>query len=363
MRPLFLLLAASVSLAPAQQIYDLLLRNGNVIDPANRRTGRMDVAIIGDRIVRVAPDLPASHARIVIDAGQYYVTPGLIDLNAHFGPAGVQPDHNELPYGVTTAVDGGSASARDFETFKASVIDHATTRVLAFLRVAGDPDAAATTARKYNRLVVGMAARDATSVEAALKAAEQTHTPVMAPAVAATLRSGDIVTNTYSRSASPPALEQVRRRGVLLDGTQGAEGLWFRVAAPAIRQGLLPDTISTGMDRASLMLPRATMTTTMSKFLNLGMTPEQIIERVTANAARTIHRSDLGALSEGAGADIALLEIEQGNFGFLDSGHARLAANRRFRCVLTVRNGKVVWDSEGLAAPDVLKAGPYSNFK
>jgi dihydroorotase len=101
----------------------------------------------------------------------------------------------------------------------------------------------------------------------------------------------------------------------------------------------------------------------MSIFLNLGMTEGQIIERVTSNAARVIKRPELGNLTEGRPADIAILEVQQGRFGFLDSGHARLQGNRRFKCILTVRNGIIVWDRKGLSIPDTSRAGPYTNFK
>jgi len=156
---------------------------------------------------------------------------------------------------------------------------------------------------------------------------------------------------------------EARKRGVLFDLGHGSAGFWFRIAAPAIRQGFLPDTISTGLERDSATLPRATMTDVMSKLLNLGMNVEQVVERATLNPARAIHRAELGTLREGAPADIALLELQKGNFGYLDSGHARLTGDQRLRCVLTVRDGAIVWDSEGLAATDSTKAGPYSNYK
>jgi predicted amidohydrolase len=125
----------------------------------------------------------------------------------------------------------------------------------------------------------------------------------------------------------------------------------------------LPDTISSGMDSNNVLIPRANLENAMSIFLNLGLTPEQIIERVTSNPARAIKQPELGNLSESSVADIAVLEIQQGKFGFLDSALTRLDATRRFRCLLTVRNGVIVWDSDGLSIPDTLKAGPYTNFK
>jgi predicted amidohydrolase len=264
------------------QIYDILLKNGHVIDPANHRNGRFDVAIIGNKIARVAPDLPAAHGRVVIDAGAYFVTPGLIDIEAHFNAAAqgrnLPPDHNALPYGITTAVDAGDGAATKF--------DHAKTQVLAFVR----------------------ADVDQTKV---------------------------------------------------LNGASFS----FRKGAAAIRAGRLPEIISTGIDSKSVLLIRANMMTTLSKLLNLGMTPDQLVERTTANPARAIKRSDLGALSEGAVADVAVIEMQAGTFGFLDADLTKLIGDRRLRCVLTIRNGAIVWDSEGLGAPDWIQAGPYSNYK
>jgi len=272
--------------ASGQQIYDFLLKNGRVIDPANHRDGQMDVAVIGNKIARVAPNLPVAHARVVVDVSGYMVTPGLIDISTHLGE--LKPDYNTLPYGVTTAVDVGSATCATFPNFKKEVIDHAKVRVLASIADAGCGQ---------NPEVVSSA-----------------------------------VLNT----------------GVLL----------FSNARKTS-----PETISSGMDAKNVVLPRANMGTAMSIYLNLGMTAEQIIERVTANAARAIKRPQLGTLNEGAIADIAVLEIQQGKFGFLDSAGTRLDGNRRFHCVLTMRNGAIVWDSEGLSIPDTIRAGPYTNFK
>jgi dihydroorotase len=388
------------------QIYDLLLKNGHVIDPANQRDGRFDVAIVGNKIARVGQDLPASHARVVVDASQYYVTPGLIDIHTHFDAQGahlnVQADHNALPNGVTTAVDAGSSGWKNFEAFKTRIIDHSKTRLLAFLNIAGagmngpavensvqemDAEAAARIARKYPQIIVGIGtahleppAWDA--VDRAIKAAELSKTIVMVDFTAnpsreypdlilKRLRPGDIHTHVYGRGTPQlderkkvqPYMLEARRRGVLFDVGHGAGGFWFRIAVPAIEQGFLPDTISTDIDKESIMLPRANMTTTMSKLLNIGMTVQQIIERTTANPAKAIHRPDLGTLSAGADADVAVLELKKGKFGFLDSGHGKLVGDKKLRCVLTVRNGEVVWDTEGLSLTDWTKAGPYSNFK
>jgi predicted amidohydrolase len=287
------------------QVYDLLLKNGHVIDPANHRNGRFDVAISGDKIARVAPGVPAAHARVVIEAGDYTIAPGLIDIDAHFNAAAqgrnLEPDYNSLPYGVTTAVDAGDSTPKDFEEFKRRVIDRSKTRVLAFLDPSGDDAGAATMIGRYPRILVG---------------------------------------------------KRIDRRALV-----------FRDAALAIKQRQLPEIIDTGLDSENVLLQRANMMTTASKYLNLGMTLDQIVERTTMNPAREIHRTDLGTLSEGAVADIAMIETQSGKFGFVDAANTRLEGDRRLRCVLTIRNGKVVWDSEGLAAPDWIQAGPYSNYK
>ncbi|MDQ6706145.1 MAG: amidohydrolase family protein [Acidobacteriota bacterium] len=365
---MILILGVILLLAPAlngQEIYDLLLKNGQVIDSANNRNGRFDVAVIGNKIARVARDLPAAHARMAIDASQYYVTPGLIDINARFSVSdpgrGTRSDPRCLSNGVTTAVDSGSVSSRDFEAWKASVIDdRSKVRVLALLNMSGqDPDATARVARRYPQLIPGVFAES--DVNLAVKTAELFQGIVMTTQPGP-LRKGDIVSHVYGKTLQP-WMEAAQARGILFDAGHGSHGFSFSVAVPAISRGFLPDTVSSGIENSTDVLPLAGMMDTMSKLLNLGVSLEQIVERATVNPALAIRHPDLGTLSEGAVADIALLEVQRGDFGFLDSVHAKLKGDRRLRCVLTVRNGAILWDSEGLTATDSIHAGPYSNFK
>lgn len=388
------------------QIYDLLLKNGHVIDPANRRNGRFDVAVIGNKIARVAPDIPASHARKVVEAGAYLVTPGLIDIHTHLDETGaslnVNPDFHTMSAGVTTAVDAGSSGYKTFEKFKSEVIDHSKVRLLAFLNIVGagmygaevendvkemDVEAAAAMVRKYPQVIVGIKTAhyqpaDWQAVDRAVKAAEQSKSVVMVDfhpkpgreypeLILKHMRPGDIHTHFYGRLTPQldankkvqPYMWEARKRGVLFDVGHGSGSFWFRIAVPAIKQGFLPDTISTDLHKGSVMLPRADLITTMSKFLNIGMTVEQVIERVTVAPAKAIHRPELGTLSEGAVADIAVIEEEKGEFAFLDSGFGKHIGDRNLKCVLTVRNGRVVWDTDGLSLTDWKDVGPYSNYR
>lgn len=403
-RCLFLVLMAA-SIAPAQ-IYDLLLKNGHIIDPANQRNGRMDVAIIGNRIAKVGPNLPASHARHVIDVSEYYVTPGLIDIHTHFDAQGadlnLNPDHNALRNGVTTAVDAGSSGADNFENFRRLVIDESRTRVLAFLNIVAagmyggpvenDPkqmnvEKAVAMVNKHRDVIVGIKTAhyqppDWIAVDNAVKAADLSKTVCMvdfhpkpgrgySDLILKHMRPGDIHTHFYGRLTPQldankkiqPYMLEARKRGVLFDVGHGSGSFWFRIAVPAIQQGFLPDTISTDIHKSSIMLPRATLTNVMSKFLNIGMTLEQVIERSTLNPAKAIRRDDLGTLSEGKVADIAILAVDRGQFAYLDSGHGKLTADKRIRAAATIRNGRVVWDADGISSVDRTRIGPYSNFK
>jgi dihydroorotase len=366
----------------AQQVYDLLIKGGHVIDPADHKEGRLDVAVVGKRITRIGDDIPVAQARVVIDADGYYVTPGLIDVNAHVdiraGGSNVYPDYNALRSGVTTVVDAGDSNSTDFEAFKSEVIDRAKTRVLAFLNIEPNVGAAVAMLAKYPNTIVGLEiaepeGRNSESLKHIVEIARTAHAIVMVDSPASPdqlegLETGDIYTRMYRRWVPKPesmrqSITAARRRGVLFDVGAGANGLWFSSAEPAIHESLLPDTISTGMDKDSVLLPGTTMAAIVSKFLNMGLNFDQIIERTTFNAARAIRHTELGTLREGSAADIALFKIQRGKFGFLDSSYSRLDANKRVQCVVTIRDGAVVWDSEGLAAVDWIKAGPYTNFK
>ncbi|HYM09534.1 MAG TPA: amidohydrolase/deacetylase family metallohydrolase, partial [Bryobacterales bacterium] len=322
--------AAGAALAQeaAPPIYDLLLKNGQVFDPKNNRNGRFDIAVIGNKIARIAPDLPAAHARQAISVADYHVTPGLIDIHTHFFANGpddcLQPDHNALPNGVTTAVDAGSSGHKSFEAFKSGTIDKSRTRLLAWLNIVGagmygpkvendvsemDAAACANMVKKYPNIIVGIKTAHFVpptwdAADRAVEAGRLSGTPVMvdfwpkptrnyADLLLKHMRPGDIHTHFYAIGTAPldadkkiqPYVLEARRRGVLFDVGHGNGSFWFRVAVPAIQQGFLPDSISTDIHKRSIMIPRANMMTTMSKFLNMGLSFEQVVERSTVNPA------------------------------------------------------------------------------
>ncbi len=394
----------------AQQPYDLLLKRGHLIDPKNEIDQPMDVAITGGKVARVADDIPSGEAKKVIDVSGLYVTPGFVDLHTHIvigsGLKGSLPveqnvyvDSHTLRSGVTTAVDAGTTGWRNFPDFKKKIIDfvstkrgHVQTRVLALLNIVGhgeagepyeqdvndmDAEATAAAAKKYKEYVVGIKTAhyrgpEWVAVERAVEAGKLAHIPVMVDfgtfrperpfeeMVLDKLRPGDMYTHTYHGSV--PMLDdsgqvreylfQARKRGVKFDVGHGAGSFWWRQAVPAVRQGFLPDSISTDLHVISMNAGMKDMTNVMSKFLNLGVSLYEVVKRSTVNPAMQIQRPELGHLGVGAAADIAVLRLEEGRFGFLDVRNARLDGTKRLRCELTLREGHAVWDLNGLAGED-----------
>ncbi len=394
----------------AQQPYDLVLKGGHLIDPKNEVNQIRDVGITGGKIARVAENIPPGEARKVIHISGLYIAPGFVDLHTHIvvgsGLRGSLPveqnvyaDSHTLRSGVTTAVDAGTTGWRNFPDFKRNLIDkmgpergYVQTRILAMLNIVGhgeagdkyeqdvnDMDARATAeaAKKYREHVVGIKTAhyrgpEWVAVERAVEAGKQAGIPVMVDygafrperpfetLVLEKLRPGDMYTHTYlgavpmldAAGKLRPYLRQARQRGVKFDVGHGAGSFWWKQAVPAVRQGFWPDSISTDLHVISMNAGMKNMTNVMSKFLNLGVPLYDVIKMSTANPAAQIQRPELGHLGVGAGADIAVLRLETGNFGFLDARGARLRGSARLRCELTLRDGRVVWDLNGLAGED-----------
>jgi len=402
-RAAWLLLVAAVPVTAAEPKYDVLLRGGHVIDPRNNLSAVRDVAIAGGKIAAVAPRIEPADAFKTIDVSGLYVTPGLVDIHVHVytgtgekgsyaGDNSVYPDGFTLRAGVTTVVDAGGAGWRNFEDFKLRVIDRAKTRVLALLNIVGNgmrggdyeqdladmaSAPAGEMARKYPGVIVGIKTAhyggpEWIPVEHAVEAGTMADIPVMvdfgaskperpvAELVTKKLRPGDIYTHVYSGLRGEldpsgrvnPGLWEGRKRGVIFDVGHGGGSFAWRVAVPAIKEGFVPDSISTDLHVGSMNAGMKDMLNVMSKFLALGLTLDDVIARSTWNPAREIKQDGLGHLSVGAGADVAVLRLEDGRFGFVDSFGGRLRAPKKLVCELTLRDGKVVYDLNGLARPD-----------
>jgi dihydroorotase len=397
----------------AQEI-DILLKGGHVIDPKNNINSKMDVAIVGDKIFRIAADIPANTSKKTIDISGLYLTPGIIDMHAHVfhgadvnsisanSPGGLQADAFSFRAGVTTVVDAGSAGWRNFPLFKTQVIDRSQTRVLAFLNVVGrgmvtrydqqdvtdmNPEMNAYMIKKLHpTILVGIKSAhywgDFTSVDKAVESGKLANVPVIVdfgehspPNSIESLfmehfRPGDIFTHTFSEHAISkttggresivdvktrkvkPFVFAAQKRGIIFDVGHGAGAFNFNQAIPALKQGFMPNTISTDLYNLSMNAAMKDMTNVMSKFLAMGMGLQDVILRTTWNPAQVIKRPDLGHLTVGSEADIAVFNLKKGNFGYMDVGRTKISGTEKLEAELTLRAGRVVWDLNGISAAD-----------
>lgn len=387
----------------AQQKYDLLLKGGHLIDARNNISAVRDVAIAGGKVAAVAANISPVDALKVVDATGLYVTPGLVDIHVHVyagtgergsyaGDNSLYPDGYTLRAGVTTVVDAGSSGWKNFDDFKNRVIDRSKTRVLAFLNIVGagmrgdkfeqnlsDMEAKPTAdmARRHKGVIVGIktahyAGPEWAPVERAVEAGTEANIPVMvdfganraerpmAELVTTKLRPGDIYTHAYSGLRNElddsghvnPGMFEGRKRGVIFDVGHGGGSFVWRVAVPAIKEGFIPDSLSTDLHVGSMNAGMKDMLNVMDKFLALGMSLDDVVRWSTWNPAREIKHEELGHLSAGAPADIVVLRLETGTFGFVDTYGARLRGTQKLTCELTLRDGKVVYDLNGMTRPD-----------
>ncbi|MBT3341801.1 MAG: amidohydrolase/deacetylase family metallohydrolase [Gemmatimonadetes bacterium] len=383
--------------------YDLLLSGGHIIDPANGLDKIADIAIRDGRIAAVDTDIPATAALRRIDASGLHVTPGLVDIHVHLyatagnpgawaGDNSVLPDGFSFRAGTTTMVDTGSAGWRNFGDFRHRVLDRFTTRTYGLVNIAGlgmatmqteqnvhdlNPAECAAVAREHEDVVVGLKTAhyvmsDWTSVDRVLAAGEIARMPAMIDfghfkperpyyeLVGQRLRPGDISTHMY-RGPVPciddqgrvyDYLRAARDRGILFDVGHGAGSFCFRNAVPCVEQGFWPDSISTDLHRLSMNIGMLDMPTTMSKFLCMGMPLADVIRLSTIEPARVIGRPEHGHLSVGAAADVAVLRLDEGDFGYMDAFGGVLRGDRRLHCELTLCNGNIVWDLNGRSGVD-----------
>ncbi|RIK41548.1 MAG: amidohydrolase/deacetylase family metallohydrolase [Chloroflexi bacterium] len=378
--------------------YDLVVRGGRVIDPAQGLDAHCDVAIVRGRIAAVGQNLAELGVRDgVVDAHGLIVTPGMVDLHTHVywgvPPLGIEPDPNCLARGVTTAVDAGSAGADTFPAFRRYIIDVSATRIVAMLHIssigmARDDQAggvgeledirwakverAIDVARAHSDIIMGIKVRlqsdmvgnDPEQCREALRRTQAAAHAIGKPAmvhvggttipldeILGALNTGDTVTHCYharsegvldERGKVRTSVKRAIEKGINFDVGHGRGSFDFNVARRALDQGLLPGTISSDIHAWNIAGPVYDLATTASKFLHLGLPLHEVLRRVTINPATAVGMAGrIGTLAPGADADLSLLRLAEGEWPFEDShGHVELGGTR-LEPVSVVRAGKV----------------------
>ena len=406
---MFLLCAGSIH----AQTFSIVIKGGHLIDPKNNLNELMDVAIKDGKIVQVAKSIDVKLARQVVNATGLIITPGLIDLHVHVfagveadhglsnGLSSVPPDGFTFRAGVTTVVDAGCAGWKSFPAFKKNVIDNAQTRVLAFLNIVGegmrggayeqdihdmDPKLTAQVASQYKNIIVGFkvahyVGNEWTAVDRVVEAGKLGHMPVMIDLGSSTpplpieelymkhLRPGDIYTHAFALldgniretivdeqlKKVKPFVWEAQKRGIIFDVGYGGGSFNFTQAIPAIKSGFYPDCISTDLHTGSMNAAMKSILNVMSTFLAMGMDLQKVIKATTWNPALAVHREELGNLSTGSEADITILKLEKGSFGFWDKTGYKLEGDQKLGCEMTIRSGKIVYDLNGIATPIIIR--------
>jgi len=382
-------------------MHDLVVKDGIVVDPAQEIHAKMDIAISNGRIMAAGEDLGAElnvDARQVIDASGRIVTPGFIDMHVHVLPFGNQlpyngnPDQLCLASGTTTAVDCGSAGS---PMLPPTLVDYlretCKTRLFLFLNISSrgileepelsdlhfvDIEETVDICKNMSEIILGVKVRltrgalggtaPLEALSLAMEAAKKANKPLMVHGIRtdqkdvlkgvtlvdilSELRSGDILTHIYAENSGIldekdkvlPEVYEAVERGVRLDVAHGRGNFSFEVASKAMKQGLMPDTISTDLHKASIMGPVYDLPTTVSKFLALGMPLDKAIEKVTASPARIIGmENNIGTIREGTKADLTILDLERGSFEFTDAEGKFKIGKERLVPVMTIKEGDV----------------------
>lgn len=386
------------------KLYNTLIKGGRVIDAKNNINALMDVAIKDGKIAKIAQNIDASQAEQLVNAKGMYVTPGMIDVHAHVfwgtqpdsylmnGDVGVTADGFSFRSGVTTMVDCGGPGYKSFDIFKKNIIDKSQTRILAFLNIVGegmrggdyeqdvsdmDVQLAAKAAMDNKEHVVGFKLAhftnpDWTPVERIVAAGNIAKMPVIIDFGGGKLpiedlffkylRPGDIYTHVFTelerrdpivdlktRQLRPFVLS-AQKRGIIFDVGFGGGSFNFNQAIPAIKAGFLPDLMGTDLHTGSMNGSMKDQLNVLSIHLAMGMSLAQVIERSTWKPAQAINRTELGHLSEGAIADIAIFSMREGKFGFRDIAMNRQQGTQKLECEMTIKGGRIMYDLNAIAS-------------
>ncbi len=371
-------------------MFDLVLKGGRVIDPAQGMDAVGDVAFKDGRVAAVGPNLgPAADIR---DVSGKIVTPGLIDLHTHVywgGTAiGVDPDAYARRAGCTTLIDAGTAGAGNLPGFREHIIKRADVRILPFMNISypgifafshhvmvGEcedlrllhPRACRDVGRENLDLIVGIKVRVGKSasgesglapLDMGLEVADHLGVPVMAHLdhpppyrsdVMPRLRKGDILTHCFRPFPNAPItgdgrvqddVRAARERGVIFDIGHGGGSFGYETAVAMMRQGFSPDVISSDVHVLSENGPAFDQLVTMSKFLAIGMPLVEVIRASTINPALAVRKTDRGTLKPGTLGDATILDIEKGRFSFPDVLGEIREGSEHLRCKGIVLGGR-----------------------
>lgn len=371
-------------------MYDLLIKNGVVIDPSQGLHEKRDIAITKGKIETMEKDISSDKAREIIDASEHIVTPGLIDIHVHVYPGvshyGIDADTHALAHGVTTVMDAGSSGADTFEGFRRYVVNVSDTRIVAFLNIStmgmisprvgeledlrfADVEKAVEVIERNRDIIQGVKVRMSRSIVGdngiqplllAKRAAEAVKMPIMVHVgntpmpladILGEMRRGDILTHCFHGSENGildnqgnilDAVRKAVKKGVNLDVGHGRGSFSFNVAEKALAQGVSPQTISSDLHHYNVFGPVYNLATTVSKFLYLGLSLNEALSKVTLTPAKLLGiDEELGNLRKGSIADVSIFKLKKGNFSFLDTVGKTVVGNRLLKPAAVVKGGKV----------------------
>lgn len=417
----FLIMFFWISFCDAQ-IFDLIIKNGHVIDPKNNLDSKLDIGISNGIIKKISNNISAYESKKTIDVSGMYVVPGLIDIHTHVfvggvpdvfanGRNSVSADNFSFRSGITTMVDAGTSGWRNFPIFKKNVIDKSNTRILVFLNIAGngmsgnpiltglvdeeylekitsdkkynqqdivdmDAQKTASVIKQNNDVIIGVKighyeGKEITPFKRAIDAANIADVPLIVechlPQISLEnqlkmMRQGDILSHSFENVEERETVIdkngkvreyviEAKKKGVLFDVSHGGYGFWFNQAIPALKNGFKPDTFGSDLHKFSMNKGMKSMLNIMSKYLNMGMSLNEVILRATWNPAKSIKREDdLGSLTVGNKADISVLSLNSGNYGFVDAVGFSIKGDKKFVAELTLKDGIIQWDLNGLGA-------------
>ena len=381
--------------------YDLVLKNGNIIDPGQNINAKMDIGFKNGEVLSIENRIDPTLASTVVDIVGKVLTPGLIDIHGHFYHGGtgssVHADQNCLGSGVTTALDAGSSGFLNYDAMRDYVFPAHQTRLLALLHIGAvglaanrilggglhdmriiDVDRTAQTIKENQGKLLGVKVRmhmDAvaywnapTAMKLAREAADQSGgllmvhvsgTPIPLPQILDHLKPGDISTHAFNGNPESildnsgkirKEVHEARDRGVIMDVGHAGVHCDVEVVRAALEQGMAPDTISTDIHLSPPGRVVYLMNDLISKFHALGMSLQDAIKASTSRPAQVLGLEDnMGSLVPGMAGDAAVFDLREGRFVWHDMAGHNVEGKVRLDPFLTIKAGRIVWQEGRLS--------------